>query len=136
LEYCKLPGKRQCNALDLCGLTHPKVLESLALVKAAPATPPPTTHNIGSRSGGLASLPKEGSQLRQIGALAGEAFVEAMERISPDEPQLVFQQLMRRTSFWNRFLTDFQRQIFSPAALRARLLEEPFFMGWSACTTT
>ena len=52
-----------------------------------------------------------------------------MESISPDEPELVFQQLMNAPSFRNRFLTEFQRQIFSPTALRERMLEEPFFAG-------
>ena len=127
MEYCRLPNHRSTlgKALDLCGLTHPKVLELLALVKA-PATPSRAT---GSRSGGLAGLTPTGSQLRHIGALAGDAFIEAMERISPAEPQLVFQQLMKKPSFRDRFLTDFQRQVFSPAALRDRLLEEPFFAG-------
>ena len=52
-----------------------------------------------------------------------------MESISRDEPELVFQQLMSAPSFRNRFLTDFQRQIFSPTAVRDRMLEEPFFDG-------
>ena len=92
------------------------------MAKAA-STPPPPSHNIGSRMGGLSNLTEGGSQLRRIGDLAGPAFVAAMESISPGEPELVFQQLMKKPSFRNRFLTDFQRQIFSPTAVRDRLLE-------------
>ena len=129
MKYCDLPDHRQAKALDLCGLTHPRVIEVLAMVKPPPTPSTPPSHTIGSRSGGLSSLTADGSQLRRIGALAGVEFVKAMESISPNEPVLVFQQLMAKPSFRNRFLTDFQRQIFSPAVLRDRLLEEPFFAG-------
>ena len=129
LEYVELPGKHHSDALDLCGLTHPKVMELMAMAEAAPPAPPPT-HNIGSRTGGLSNMTKDGSQLRLIGTLAGPAFVAAMESVSPGEPELVFQQLMMKPSFRNRFLTDFQRKIFSPAAVRDRMLEEPFFDGF------
>ena len=129
MAHVDLPGQRTCNALDLCGLTHPKVMEVLAIATAPPPPAPRPSHTIGSRASGLANLTKYGSQIRRIRALAGPAFVTAMESVSPDEPELVFQQLMKAPSFRNRFLTDFQRQVFSPAALRDRLLEEPFFHG-------
>ena len=141
MTYCEMP-KSKPHALDLCGLTHPKVVELMALAKAAPPSPAPShnigcrtppplapSHNVGSRTGGLSKLTEDGSQLRRIGTIAGPAFVAAMESVSPGEPERVFQQLMKRPSFRNRFFTDFQRQIFSPKAVRDRLLEEPFFDG-------
>ena len=128
MTYCELPNQRVTKAMDFCGLTHPKVMELMAMVEASPPPPPPS-HNIGSCTGRLSNLTENGSQLRRIGALAGPAFVAAMETVSPGEPEMVFQQLMKKPSFRNRFLTDFQRQIFSPTAVRDRLLEEPFFDG-------
>ena len=75
---CELPVLSVRAELVLCGLTHPKVQQLLAL--ASHQFQPNATNAIGTRSGGLSGLKEGGSQLREIRRMAGDAFANAMRR--------------------------------------------------------
>ena len=69
----------------------------------------------GARSGGLAGLKPGGSRLREVGDAASVAFLQAMESISPGDPEAAFAQLMRKPSFRSRLCVLETRTL--PAAL-------------------
>jgi hypothetical protein len=120
------------DALAFCGFTHPKVLELLAMSERAMSTGAqlPTANNtIGSRKGVLSELMEGGSQLREIRRLAGDAFVAAMESVSPGEPQAVFAELMRAPSFRHTYLPKEWRDGLTTASIQKQMLETPFVAG-------
>ena len=102
------------NPLAWCGLVNPTVQ---ALFDVAAAPPPQLSlaeiaeraAAVGSRSGGLRGLKEGSSQLRLIEQLGGEAFVQAMKLVSPNEPELVFKQLLQRKEFQLAWLPEQQR---------------------------
>jgi hypothetical protein len=119
------------NGLVFTGLLHPSIQELLDVAAEAaglaqlevPARPVPA---FGARSGGLAGLKPGGSRLREVGDAAGVAFLQAMESISPDDPEGVFAQLMQKPSFRNRFLAPEWRDGLSKEAVQQKMLKTPF----------
>ena len=127
-RHCGAPVGRLKAALTVVGLTHPKVKTLLALVR--PEAEPRSANNvIGTHAGGLSKLTQGGSQLRKIRRLAGEAFEQAMESVSPGEPQLVFAELMKSPSFRNTYLPTEWKDGLTPAAIRHQMMETPFIAG-------
>lgn len=124
-RHCGSEERKLSHPLVICGLTHPKVQQLFAL--AAPTQPPPANNSIGTRSGGLSGLKEGGRQLREIRRLAGDAFVQAMESVSPEDPTGVFAQLMKAPSFRNTYLPLEWRDGLTPAAIEKQMVETPFF---------
>jgi hypothetical protein len=52
-----------------------------------------------------------------------------MESVSPDEPTLVFAELMKSPSFRNTYLPREWRDGLTPAAIQQQMLETPFVTG-------
>eukprot|EP00966_Prymnesium_polylepis_P075685 1755260-Prymnesium_polylepis.1 len=130
--------ERRCEAtvgkvkasLTIMGLTHAKIQALMGGIDVTSTDPVAHTNKtIGSRKGGLSELKEGGSQLRQIRRLAGEAFIVAMKSVSPDEPQLVFRELMKSPSFRNTYLQPEWRDGLTPAAIQQQMLETPFLKG-------
>ena len=127
--HFELPKSTLKAPLTICGLTHPKLLELLAIVDRACNNNHPNNSSIGSRSGGLSGLKEGGSRLREIRRLAGEEFALAMERVSPDDPRGAFAELMKSPTFRNEYLPSEWRNGLTFAAIQQQILETPFFSG-------
>ena len=78
------------------------------------------------RSGGLSALQPGAGRLREIADATNTAFVTAMETVLPDDPVGVFQTLMAKPSFRNRFLPKAWRDGLTKKAVQEQLLKSPF----------
>ena len=91
-------------------------------------TPTPTQVPFGERKG-LEGLIENGSWLRQLGTLAGDAFVSAMRDVCPTNPEAAFEQLLKRKSFRLRWLPEEMRDGLSKEAVQTAMLETPLVEG-------
>ena len=107
------------------GLIHPSVQALLEAVEEDGDGLPSLT-GFGSRSGGVGGLRQ--SRLREIGNVAGTAFVQAMESVCPGDPEAAFAQLLKRQSF-QCFLPERVRKALGKHALRDEALKLPFVTG-------
>ena len=80
----------------------------------------PSLTGYGSRSGGIGGL--KSRMLRYIGEEAGVAFIQAMESVSPGDPEAAFAQLLKRRSF-QQFLPEHVRKALGKHALRDAALK-------------
>eukprot|EP00966_Prymnesium_polylepis_P113470 2623688-Prymnesium_polylepis.1 len=94
-RYCG-PGAPRLTGVANTGLIHQSVQALLEAVEEQ-GDGLPSLLGFGSRSGGVAAL--KDRCLRDIGAAAGVAFVQAMESVCPGELHMAFAQLLKRRSF-------------------------------------
>jgi hypothetical protein len=123
-RYCGPEAPRLPGVVNT-GLIHPSV-HALLLVVEEEGDGLPSLSGFGSRSGGVGGLKER--RLREIGAAAGVAFVQAMESVCPGEPEAAFAQLLKRRSFQS-YLPDHMRKALGPTALRDAALKLPFVAG-------
>ena len=116
------------NGLIHCGLTHPALQDALDAVRPELSPTPEASHPFGERKG-LAHLDPDGSWLRELGVLAGDAFIDAMRSVCPSNPEFAFEQLLKRKSFQLRFLPEEMRNGLSKKAIQKLMLETPLVKG-------
>ena len=114
------------NGLVHCGLTHPALQDTLDAVM--PETAPAPATPFGERKG-KGGLNPDGSWLRQLGALAGDSFVDAMRSVCPSNPAAAFEQLLKRKSFQLKWLPEEMREGLSQKAVEKAMLETPLIKG-------
>lgn len=96
---------------------------------AATSQPQPTQSGRFGDRRGLDGLKADGSWLRQLGALAGDPFINAMRGICPLNPQLAFEQLLKRKEFREKWLPEGTHNGLSKKAVDKALLETPLVKG-------
>ena len=119
------PDAPRLKGIVQVGLIHPSVQALLEVADEGDGVPSLT--GFGANTvGGVAGL--RARRLRDLGAEAGVAFVQAMESVCPGDPAAAFAQLLKRRSFQS-WLPEHVRKALSPTALRDQALKLPFVSG-------